>query len=96
MELGCSGRTVGDREATTPPPKARPRGGATEARTRRAPTSPEQALFGENALATALAGCAGLDAAGIVHGLGEALAEHSGSWAGDDTALLALRLPPRH
>ena len=50
--------------------------------------------FGEEALAAALAGCAGLDAAGVVARLGEILAGHSGGWASDDTALLALRVPP--
>jgi serine phosphatase RsbU (regulator of sigma subunit) len=63
--------------------------GATDARPRRT-----SALFGQDALAAALAGCAGLDAAGVVTRLGEVLAKHSGDWASDDTALLALRVPP--
>jgi serine phosphatase RsbU (regulator of sigma subunit) len=67
--------------------------GATDARPHRVSggTSP---LFGQDALAAALAGCAGLDAAGIIARLSGILAEHSGDWASDDTALLALRVPP--
>lgn len=67
--------------------------GATEARPRRAPGG-TSALFGQDALAAALAGCADLDAAGVITRLGEVLARHSGGWASDDTALLALRVPP--
>lgn len=66
--------------------------GATEARPRRAPGGTSD-LFGQDALAAALAGCAGLDAAGVITRLGEILARHSGGWASDDTALLALRAP---
>lgn len=69
--------------------------GATEARARRTAASGERPLFGEDALAAALAGCRDLDAQGIVTHLGELLAEYSGDWASDDTALLALRVPPR-
>ncbi|MBB0245646.1 SpoIIE family protein phosphatase, partial [Streptomyces alkaliphilus] len=69
--------------------------GATEARARRTGDSDARPLFGEEALAAALAGCEGLDAEGTVRRLGEVIAEHSGDWAGDDTALLALRVPPR-
>jgi serine phosphatase RsbU (regulator of sigma subunit) len=67
--------------------------GATDARPRSADgdTSP---LFGQDGLAAALAGCADLDAAGIIARLSGILAEHSGDWASDDTALLALRVPP--
>jgi hypothetical protein len=36
----------------------------------------------------------GLDADGVIARLSEILAEHSGDWASDDTALLALRVPP--
>jgi serine phosphatase RsbU (regulator of sigma subunit) len=67
--------------------------GATEAR---GPlTNPEtgRPLFGEDALADALAGTHGLDAAATISRLGEILAEHTGGWASDDTALLALRVP---
>jgi hypothetical protein len=46
------------------------------------------------ALADALAGCVGLDADGVIARLSGILAEHSGDWASDDTALLALRVPP--
>ena len=67
--------------------------GVTEARPRRAPGG-TSALFGQDALAAALAGCADLDAAGVITRLGEVLARHSGGWASDDTALLALRVPP--
>jgi serine phosphatase RsbU (regulator of sigma subunit) len=67
--------------------------GAIEARPRRAPGA-AIALFGQDALAAALAGCAGLDAAGVISRLGGILARHSGGWASDDTALLALRVPP--
>jgi hypothetical protein len=43
---------------------------------------------------TTPAGCAGLDAAGVITRLGEIIARHCGGWASDDTALLALRVPP--
>ena len=66
--------------------------GATEARPRRAPGGTSD-LFGPDALSAALAGCAGLDAAGVITRLGEILARHCGGWASDDTALLALRAP---
>ena len=67
--------------------------GATDARPRSAGGG-TGSLFGQDALADALAGCAGLDADGVIARLSEILAEHSGDWAGDDTALLALRVPP--
>jgi serine phosphatase RsbU (regulator of sigma subunit) len=67
--------------------------GATDARPRSADggTGP---LFGPDALAAVLAGCASLDAAGVIARLDEILARHCGGWASDDTALLALRVPP--
>ncbi|WP_432029894.1 PP2C family protein-serine/threonine phosphatase [Streptomyces sp. 1222.5] len=69
--------------------------GATEARARRGPSPAlERPMFGEDALASALADCHDLDAQGIIARLGELLAAHSGDWASDDTALLALRVPP--
>ncbi|MFJ6213268.1 PP2C family protein-serine/threonine phosphatase [Streptomyces sp. NPDC092296] len=68
--------------------------GATEARPRRGTPGP-RAQFGEGGLAAALADCHDLDAAGIVRHLGRAVAAHTGGWSGDDTALLALRVPPR-
>jgi serine phosphatase RsbU (regulator of sigma subunit) len=69
--------------------------GATEARER--PGSPQAArpLFGEDALADALAGTHRLDAATTISHLSQILALHTGGWASDDTALLALRVPPR-
>ncbi|MEE1930104.1 GAF domain-containing SpoIIE family protein phosphatase [Streptomyces sp. TRM 70351] len=68
--------------------------GATEARASRSGAVP-RAEFGENALAAALSGCGGLDASGIVERLGRILDRHSGGWASDDTALLAIRVPHR-
>lgn len=50
--------------------------------------------FGEEALTRVLAGSVGLDAAATVDLLVGALAEHSHRWAEDDTAILALRVPP--
>ncbi|MGW0553274.1 SpoIIE family protein phosphatase [Streptomyces sp. NPDC002926] len=67
--------------------------GATEARARRTAVPSNRPQFGEDALAAAFAG--DLGAPGIIARLGEILAEHSGAWADDDTALLALRVPPR-
>jgi serine phosphatase RsbU (regulator of sigma subunit) len=68
--------------------------GATEARAR--PGTPgARPLFGDDSLAAALAGCDGLDATGIIDRVGRTVARYSGSWASDDTALLALRVPPR-
>lgn len=67
--------------------------GATEARER--PRSPgSRPLFGEDALAGALASTHGLDAAATIGRLTQILARHTGDWASDDTALLALRVPP--
>lgn len=66
--------------------------GATEAR-KPAEGAVPRPLLGEQAFAELLAGCADLDAAAIVTRLQRAIAEHTGRWASDDTALLALRLP---
>jgi serine phosphatase RsbU (regulator of sigma subunit) len=66
--------------------------GATEAR--RGPEHADRPLFGHDALRQALAQCRGLSAPAIVGRLGTTLAHHSGDWASDDTALLALRVPP--
>jgi serine phosphatase RsbU (regulator of sigma subunit) len=66
--------------------------GATDARPRRV-SGGTSLLFGQDALSAALAGCAGLDAGGVVTRLSEILAGHSGDWASDDTALLALGVP---
>jgi serine phosphatase RsbU (regulator of sigma subunit) len=68
--------------------------GATEARAR-VGTAAERPMFGEDALAAALAACHDLDAASTVSRLREAIALHSGDWASDDTALIALRVPSR-
>jgi serine phosphatase RsbU (regulator of sigma subunit) len=69
--------------------------GATEARER--PGSPDavRPLFGDEALADALAETHGLDAAATIDHLSQILTRHSGGWVSDDTALLALRVPPR-
>jgi hypothetical protein len=40
------------------------------------------------------AGRADLDVADLIARLSAILARHSGDWASDDTALLALRVPP--
>lgn len=69
--------------------------GATEARARPTTTRGARPRFGEDALAAALAGCDGLAAAGIVDRIGSLLSRYSGDWASDDTALLALRVPPQ-
>ncbi|MFD8079022.1 PP2C family protein-serine/threonine phosphatase [Streptomyces sp. NPDC059718] len=70
--------------------------GATEARARRTASSGTQPEYGEHSLVAALAACHELDAQGIVTHIGDLLAEYTGDWASDDTALLALRVPPRH
>jgi serine phosphatase RsbU (regulator of sigma subunit) len=67
--------------------------GATDARPRSADGSTGP-LFGQDGLAAALADCADLDAVGIIARLSGILTGHSGDWASDDTALLALRVPP--
>lgn len=70
--------------------------GACEARPRPGtPAGRRRPLFGEPELAAALAATHGLDAAVTVKQIGAALAAHHGGWASDDTALLALRVPPR-
>lgn len=61
--------------------------------TRRHPRR-EAPLFDEADLATALAATHGADATETVRHLGQVLADHTGGWASDDTALLALRVPP--
>jgi serine phosphatase RsbU (regulator of sigma subunit) len=69
--------------------------GATEARERLASPGTARPLFGEDALSDALAGTHGLDAAATIASISRLLAAHTGDWASDDTALLALRVPPR-
>ncbi|MFD8418111.1 GAF domain-containing SpoIIE family protein phosphatase [Streptomyces sp. NPDC059668] len=68
--------------------------GATEARPRAAAPNGVRPLFDEDDLAAALAATHGADATETVRHLGQVLAEHTGGWASDDTALLALRVPP--
>ena len=69
--------------------------GATEARERLGSPEAVRPLFGEDALADALAGTHRLDAAATISRLSQILALHTGDWASDDTALLALRVLPR-
>lgn len=69
--------------------------GATEAREQLSFLEAARPLFGEDALSDALAGTHGLDAAATISRLGQILALHTRDWASDDTALLALRVPPR-
>lgn len=69
--------------------------GATEARARAASSGTAEPLFGEDALAAALASTHRMDAAATISRLSQVLARHTGDWASDDTALLALRVPPR-
>lgn len=69
--------------------------GATEAREKLSSPEAVRPLFGEDALADALAGTHGLNAAATINRLSSILARHTGGWASDDTALLALRVPPR-
>jgi uncharacterized protein (DUF697 family) len=56
--------------------------------------TPERRQFGEDGLAEAFAACDGLDATATVTRLAHVLATHSHGWADDDTALLAVRVPP--
>ena len=69
--------------------------GATEAREQLSSPQDIRPLFGEDALADALAGTHGLDAVGIISRLSQILGQYTGGWASDDTAPLALRVPPR-
>jgi serine phosphatase RsbU (regulator of sigma subunit) len=69
--------------------------GATEARQQLSSPEAARPLFGEDALTEALAGTHGLDAAATISRLSQILALHTRDWASDDTALLALRVPPR-
>ncbi|MGW4273641.1 SpoIIE family protein phosphatase [Streptomyces seoulensis] len=68
--------------------------GATEARPRATRPGGPRPLFDETDLAAALATTHGFDAAETVRHLGQVLAAHTGDWPSDDTALLALRVPP--
>lgn len=69
--------------------------GACEARPD--PRAPGQGrpMFAEADLAAALSDSHGLDAAATTGLVAARLAAHHGGWASDDTALLALRVPPR-
>ncbi|MFJ4903434.1 PP2C family protein-serine/threonine phosphatase [Streptomyces sp. NPDC088727] len=51
-------------------------------------------VFGEGELVAALAATHTLDATATIGRLTATLAAHHGGWASDDTALLALRVPP--
>lgn len=68
--------------------------GATEARSRGDTPGQARPFFDEDDLAAALAATHGADATGTVRHLEQVLADHTGNWAGDDTALLVLRVPP--
>ncbi|MEU3064012.1 GAF domain-containing SpoIIE family protein phosphatase [Streptomyces subrutilus] len=68
--------------------------GACEARPDpTAPGAPRE-MFGEADLIRTLAGTDGLDSAATIARITDTLAAHHGGWASDDTALLALRVPP--
>lgn len=69
--------------------------GANEARPRPG-TAPQDAagMFGEAELAAALAATKDQDAGRTVAALTHVLQDHHGGWSSDDTALLALRVPP--
>ncbi|MEU0759352.1 GAF domain-containing SpoIIE family protein phosphatase [Streptomyces microflavus] len=69
-------------------------GGACEARPDPDGPRTDAPMFGEDALARALAATHGMDAAATIGHLTGVLAAHHGGWASDDTALLALRVPP--
>ncbi len=68
--------------------------GACEARPRPPGHGAGKPMFDEAALAAALAGSHGRDAAGTVGHLAATLAAYHDGWASDDTALLAVRVPP--
>jgi serine phosphatase RsbU (regulator of sigma subunit) len=68
--------------------------GACEARPDPRRPGPRQPIFDEAALARTLAGSHGLDAAATVGHIASALIARHDGWLSDDTALLALRVPP--
>ncbi|MFD3875254.1 PP2C family protein-serine/threonine phosphatase [Streptomyces sp. NPDC058623] len=70
-------------------------GGACEARPDPDAPGRTREMFGEEHLARTLARTTGLDAADTVAKIADVLAGHHDGWASDDTALLALRVPPR-
>lgn len=69
--------------------------GACEARPDPKSPGPHQPMFDEAALARTLAATRGMDATATTGYVAATLAAHHGGWASDDTALLALHLPPR-
>jgi serine phosphatase RsbU (regulator of sigma subunit) len=69
--------------------------GAIEARPAPGSPEPRQPMFDDDALTRTLDGSHGLDAAATTSHVAVALASSHGGWASDDTALLALHLPPQ-
>jgi serine phosphatase RsbU (regulator of sigma subunit) len=69
--------------------------GACEGRADPDRPDPRPPIFDDEALARTLAASHGLDAAAATGHIAAALAAWHGGWASDDTALLALRVPPR-
>ncbi len=69
--------------------------GAIEARPAPASPEPRQPVFDDDALTRTLAASHGLDSAATTSRIAAALADRHDGWASDDTALLALRVPPR-
>ncbi|GLW89660.1 PP2C family protein-serine/threonine phosphatase [Actinokineospora globicatena] len=65
--------------------------GATEARA----NYPGAPMLGDTGLTQALADCHDLTAEATIDLLNRRLSQHTQGWASDDTALLALRVPPR-
>ncbi|MDI6100259.1 SpoIIE family protein phosphatase [Actinoplanes sp. NEAU-A12] len=68
--------------------------GACEARPDPRKPGPPREMFDEPALARTLAGTHGWDATATIGHIAAVLLAHHGGWASDDTALLALRVPP--
>ncbi|WP_237536029.1 GAF domain-containing SpoIIE family protein phosphatase [Streptomyces sp. SID3343] len=69
--------------------------GIIEAHSHTPGRGPRGPLFGERRLHEVLAACHGLDAQATIDRVAAATLAHTGGPAGDDTALLALRVPPR-
>jgi len=57
-------------------------------------TQPLTPPFGPEALSAALSDCHDLDAAAIIQHVTDALNLHSGGWASDDTAIVAIPYRP--
>jgi hypothetical protein len=68
--------------------------GACEARADPDRPGPREPMFDDEALTRTLADSRGLDAAATTGHIAAALAARHGGWASDDTALLALPVPP--